>query len=121
MAANPTSPKPALQIETEKSPNQVTLRINGRLVADTSEQFQHAVREQLSNTKVLVLDMTGVSYLDSSALGAVVGLKISAKRAGCQMKLVNLTPRVKELFSLTRLTEILEEHSQEGMLGATPH
>ncbi len=117
MAANPVSPKPALQIETEKTSTQVTIKVTGRLVADTHEQFQHAVREQIPNTKQIVVDMNGVNYLDSSALGGIVGLKISTKRAGVQLKLVNLTPRVKELFSLTRLSEVLEEHSDPDTLG----
>jgi anti-anti-sigma regulatory factor len=33
-------------------------------------------------------------FFDSSGLGAIVGLLLSAKKAGCQLKLINLTPRV---------------------------
>jgi anti-anti-sigma factor len=67
-----------------------------------------------------VLDFTGVNYLDSSGLGMIVGLYISSKRGGCQLKLINLSPRVKELLSMTRLFEVLESHAQEEMYGRTP-
>ncbi|MGI9101312.1 MAG: STAS domain-containing protein [Terriglobales bacterium] len=118
MAANPVSPTPVLTLETEKTPQQITVHCSGRFVSDTCAQLQSTVRPLLSETKSLVLDLTGVNYIDSSALGAIVGLKLSSKRAGCRLTLINLTPRVKELFSMTRLTEVLGEH--EGMLGATP-
>lgn len=41
-------------------------------------------------------------------------------KAGCQLKLINLDPRVKELLSITRLTEVLESHAHEEMFGCTP-
>jgi anti-sigma B factor antagonist len=116
MAANPVAPIPAFHLETEKSANQTTIRCAGRLVSDTCEQLQHTVRDLIPTTKLLVLDFTGVTYVDSSALGAIVGLFISAKRAGCQLKLNNLTPRVKEIFTMTRLLDVLESHSDPDAL-----
>jgi anti-sigma B factor antagonist len=117
MAASPNVAKLELKLETDKSPTQVTLRCSGRLVSDTCEQFQGAVRELMPCTKLLVIDMSEVNYLDSSALGTVIGLYLSSKRSGCQIKLVNLTPRVKELLSMTRLMEVLDTHAQEDMFG----
>jgi anti-sigma B factor antagonist len=116
MAANPT-PKPGLKLDTEKTPTQVTVRCSGRLVSDTCDQFQNTVRELIPTTKLLVIDMTGVNYIDSSALGGIVGLYLSSKRAGCQLKLINLTPRIKELLSMTRLMEVLDSHTQSDMFG----
>jgi anti-sigma B factor antagonist len=120
MAANPLVHKAELKLETEKTPAQVTVHCSGRLVSDTCDQFQGTVRELMPATKLLVLDLTGVNYIDSSALGAIVGLYLSSKRAGCQLKLINLSPRVKEVFSMTRLTEVLESHAKEEMFGYTP-
>jgi anti-sigma B factor antagonist len=119
MAANPVT-TPVLKLETETTPAQVTVRCSGRLVSDTCEQLQNTARAIIPTTKRLILDLTEVNYLDSSALGTIVGLYISSKRAGCQLKLTNLTPRVKELLSITRLTEVLESHAKEEMFGITP-
>jgi anti-anti-sigma factor len=44
--------------------------------------------------------------MDSSGLGAMVGLYVSAKTAKHQLKLINLNQRIKELFSLTRLGDV---------------
>lgn len=117
MAANPQVVMPKLKLETEKTPTQVTLRCSGRLVSDTCEQFQGTVRELMPTAKLLVIDMSEITYLDSTALGIIVGLYLSSKRTGCQFKLVNLTPRVKELLSMTRLIEVLAEHAQGEVFG----
>ncbi len=119
MSANPV-PNPVLNLETEKTPTQATVRCSGRLVSDTCDHFQSTVRGLIPTTKLIVLDFTGVNYLDSSALGAIVGLYVSGKRAGCKLQIVNLTPRVREVFSMTRLFDVLETHSDKDMVGYTP-
>jgi len=43
----------------------------------------------------MVIDLSDVSYLDSSGLGTLVGLKVSAIKQGpCILEFVNMTPRV---------------------------
>lgn len=117
MAANPAATKSDLKLETVKTPAEVMVRCSGRLVSDTCEQFQRTVRELIPSTKLLVIDMSEVNYIDSSALGAIMGLYLSSKRAGCELKLINLTPRVKELLSMTRLMEVLTSHAQGEVFG----
>jgi anti-sigma B factor antagonist len=50
-----------------------------------------------------VLDLTDVSYLDSSGLGSVVGLWVNAKKNGCDLKLIRLNDRIKELLRISHL------------------
>jgi anti-anti-sigma factor len=118
MAANPAIPAPELTLKTEKTPTETIIRCSGKIISSSAGLLSSTARELMLTSKVLVLDFTDVSYLDSSGLGAVVGLYVSAKRANCKLKVVNLTPRVKELFSMTRLLSLLEGH--EDMLGITP-
>jgi anti-anti-sigma factor len=56
--------------------------------------------------------------MDSSGLGAIVGIYLSARRQECELTLINLNQRPKELFRLTNLAKIFEGH--EDMLGMTP-
>ena len=87
----------------------------GRLTADVAASFKAEIKELISKAKRLVLDLSAVSYLDSSGLGAVVGLYVSARAAGCPLELINLSPRVRELLGITKLLSVLESCGQFRM------
>lgn len=118
MAANPTAPTPALTLQTEKTTAEMVVRCSGKITSDTTDLLKATVRSLLLENKIVVLDLGSVSYVDSSGLGALVGLYISARRSGSKLKLVKLNDRLKELFSVTRLAPLFEGH--EDMLGMTP-
>jgi anti-sigma B factor antagonist len=107
-----------LTLETVKTPEEILVRLTGRITSTSSPTLQTTIRGLIPGTNRIVLDLTDVSYLDSSGLGALVSVYLSAKRQNCELKLVNLNQRLKELFSLTRLFKIFEGH--EDMLGVTP-
>jgi anti-sigma B factor antagonist len=117
MAENPI-PVSELQIETVKSAEEILVRCSGRIISATSANLQTTVRNLIPQTGRIVLDLTDVSYMDSSGLGAIVGIYVSARRQECELKLINLNQRLKELFRLTKLAKVFEGH--EDMLGMTP-
>ena len=105
MAANPR-PAPKLDMSANGTGTGTTVQCTGEITSDTCQSLRTIVKPLLSSNKSVVLDFTNVSYVDSSGLGTIVGLYISSKSAGCQLQLVNLTGRVKELFRVTRLGEV---------------
>ena len=59
-----------------------------------------------------MIDLSDVNYLDSSGLGALVGLKASAIRQGlCILEFANMTPRVLELLRITNLMQLFTSKS----------
>jgi anti-anti-sigma factor len=116
MAANPLPP--SLTLATEQTETEATIRCSGRITTQNAGELKETARKLIGEKKRLVLDFSDVNYLDSSGLGMIVGLYVSAKRAGCQFKVINLRPRVKEIFTLTRLDEALA--GREEYLGLTP-
>jgi anti-anti-sigma factor len=106
MAANPVPPAPELHIDTEKTPTETIFHCTGQIASSTTHLLQSAVRSEISRNKTVVLNLSGVSSMDSSGLGAIVGLWVSAKKVGCELKLVSLSERVKELLHLTRLDQL---------------
>jgi anti-sigma B factor antagonist len=98
--------------EVEKSGDPTTGRVttikcHGRLVSDTAAEIKEVVKPVIKSGGRIVLDLTEVSYLDSSGLGTLVGLKVSAINEGyCTLELVNLSPRVKELLRITNLKQL---------------
>ena len=70
--------------------------------------LKQVVRPLLEGGGRIVVDLGEVNYLDSSGLGALVGLKVSAIKQGlCILEFENMTPRVMELLKLSNLTKIL--------------
>jgi anti-sigma B factor antagonist len=117
MAAQPI-PLPGLSLETERTPEQTLVRCSGKITSTTSTALQTAVRGLIPEGKPIVLDLTNVSYMDSSGLGALVSVYVSAKRQRCPIKLVNIGPRLQQLFRLTKLASVFEGHDE--YLGWTP-
>ena len=56
----------------------------------------------------IVLDLGGVTNIDSTGLGVLVGLHASARKAGRGIKLANLNPRLRDVLGVTRLLTIFE-------------
>jgi anti-sigma B factor antagonist len=117
MAANPI-PLPELSLETVRNQDEILVRCTGRITSSTSASLQTTVRALIPQTRRLVLDLTDVTYLDSSGLGALVGIYVSARRQECELKLINLNDRLKQLFRISQIAKIFEGH--EDMLGMTP-
>jgi anti-anti-sigma factor len=84
-----------------------TVVCHGRVVSETAGQLKEVVKPLIPLGGRIVLDLINVSYVDSSGLGSLVGLKVSALREGyCSLELVNLTPRVKELLRVSNLSQL---------------
>jgi anti-sigma B factor antagonist len=88
-----------------------TITCHGRLITQNKEELRALVHPLIQRGgRRIVLDFADLDYVDSSGLGAVVGLKASAISKGlCTLQLVNLTPRVKQLFSITNVLQMLSE------------
>jgi len=108
------TPVNSFACEIEKSPkkdergNSVTIvTCHGKLVAETAGEIKGGVHPLIPLGGRIIVDLGDVSQLDSSALGALVGLKVSAIRQGfCILEFANLTPRVLELVRITNLTQL---------------
>jgi anti-sigma B factor antagonist len=108
MAANPVIPPAELQLDTETTPTEIVFHFVGKITSSTSTLLKSAVRGAVPEKKTIVLDLSNVSYMDSSGLGTLVSLWISAKRDGWELKIVSLSQRVKELLHLTALDKLFE-------------
>jgi anti-sigma B factor antagonist len=60
--------------------------------------------------KKLVLDLGEVSYMDSAGVGELVSVYTSVKNRGGELKLANLTKKIKDLLSITQLMTIFDTY-----------
>jgi len=102
-----TSMSPGFSYEIEMSGDKTVIKCHGRVVAGTSDELKQLVKPLIPKCREIVLDLSDVDYVDSTGLGTLVGLKVSAASAAyCSLEFVNLSQRVKELFKLTKLGQL---------------
>jgi len=106
-----TNPIPASKLVTaiDRTPAESVVHCSGKITSETNQQLKAAVKPLFSASGTVVLDLTNVTYMDSSGLGAIVGLYVSAKAAKSQLKLINLNERLKEIFSITRIGQVMAQ------------
>jgi anti-sigma B factor antagonist len=103
------APISELLMTTDRTPNESVVHCSGKIASNTIQQLKATVKPLFSESKTVVLDLTNVTYMDSSGLGAIVGLYVSAKTAKSRLRLINLNQRLKEIFSITRLGQVMAQ------------
>ena len=77
--------------------------------------FRDSIRDLASGgKKKLLLNLAEVSYIDSSGIGEMVSGFTTVTNAGGQVKLLNLTKRVKDLLQITKLYTVFEVFEDEA-------
>lgn len=109
-------------MQLEHSPHGDTLVVHvaeDRIDASTAIQFKDGMQAAATQAKKrIVLDLSRVSFLDSSGLGAVVAvMKFCAPEI--KVELAGLTPIVAKVFRLTRMDKVFSiyETADDALLG----
>ncbi len=84
-------------------------------LGEGSSVFRDAIRDLTSNgNRKLLVNLGDVSYIDSSGIGEMVSGFTSVTNQGGQLKLLNLTKRVKDLLQITKLYTVFEVFDDEA-------
>ena len=89
--------------------------VSGRItLSDGSSTLRDALRAMASEgRKKILLNLKDVFYIDSSGLGALVSSFATLTNQGVQLKLLNLTHRVKDLLMITKLLTVFDVYDSE--------
>jgi anti-anti-sigma factor len=87
---------------------------HGRLTSENVPLLKEEMREACGKKGRIVLDLKEVPMMDSSGLGAVVTLHVSARTRGCQLEVVNASKQIRELFSMTNVLSLFEATGRHG-------
>ena len=86
----------------------------GRIVfGEESADLRDTVKMVITQSKRIVLNLSGVTYIDSGGLGTLVALYTTARNSGGSIKLANLTPRVGDLLQVTKLVTVFDVYDSE--------
>ena len=79
--------------------------LKGALTLKDLFDFQDRIRKNQSQK--WILDLTGVSYMDSAALGAILGAYASCERTGRGFALAGISPRVLTMFEVAGVDNLV--------------
>jgi anti-sigma B factor antagonist len=103
-----------LKLNTRTIDGITVVDCNGRIVfGEESAVLRDTVKKLITENNRIVLNLAGISYIDSGGLGTLVALYTTAHNAGGAIKLANLTPRVGDLLQVTKLVTVFEVFDSE--------
>jgi len=95
-----------LTLVVDRSGEDAEVRCSGRLVAGVNDRLYVEVSRLIPSSKRILLDLTDLSHMDSTGLGTLVRLYVSAKSAGCTLLLFNIGKPIRQLHGLTHLLSV---------------
>ena len=107
--------KAAMQIEERQSGNVMILDLAGKLtIGEGDELLKDKINSVLhQGHKHLLLNLAKVPYVDSAGLGQMVSTLHTVNRQGGKLKLLNLTQRIEDLLSITKLLTVFDAFDNE--------
>jgi anti-sigma B factor antagonist len=94
----------------------VVLDLKGKITLGEGDELLKDKINSLANQghKKLLLNLEQVPYIDSAGLGEIVRTYTTISRQGGSLKLLNLTKRITDLLSITKLLTVFETFDSEG-------
>jgi anti-sigma B factor antagonist len=111
-----------LNMETRVADGVTIVSCHGRIVfGEESNALRDTLKQQLTSTRQIVLNLFGVTYIDSGGLGTLVGVYSSARAAGADVKLTGLGQRLQDVLQITKLVTVFEAYDSESEAIAAFH
>lgn len=106
----------SIKLNTRQVGDVSVVDVAGRItLGEGSSALRDALREMVNNNhKKILLNLGDVNYIDSSGIGELVSGFTTVTNAGGQLKLLNLTKRVKDLLQITKLYTVFDVHEDEA-------
>ena len=102
-------------LEMERDGDVAVVRCRGKLVSGVNNILYTEVGKLIPHSRRIVLDLTELTFMDSSGLGTLVRLYVSARSKGCELELINLGQRIRQLFEITNLLSVFTIIGERGI------
>jgi anti-sigma B factor antagonist len=105
-----------LYINERRSADVTILDLKGRLrIGGNAVALHRSVRSLILEKKTLILlNLAGVTFIDSCGLGELVASQVSVENKGGEIKLIGVTDTLRELLELTRLLRVFDVYENEA-------
>ena len=102
-----------LKFSARSEQNAVIVDVVGQIDLGTSPALRQALLESLNHAERLAINLTEVTYIDSSGIASLFEVLKGAQKSKKRVILFGLTPAVLYVLQLTRLTGVFEIHETE--------
>ena len=104
-----------MKIEQEENGAVTIVRLNGKLMGGPdAEKFQNIVKDLVErDRKKVLVDMSKVSWVNSTGLGILISGYTTLKNAEGTLKLLGVNKRIDQIFMVTKLHTIFEAFEEE--------
>jgi anti-sigma B factor antagonist len=98
-----------LKIEKETTSNEALIRVAGEVDLYSSPELRKAILKSIpSSGAELAIDLSGVTYIDSSGVATLVEGLRSSREKGAVFVLLSPSPSVMQVLELARLDSVFE-------------
>jgi anti-sigma B factor antagonist len=95
------------RIEEERGASPPVIAVSGEIDVATAPQLRECLHRVIAQGEAtVVLDLLGVTFLDSTALGVLVGALKRCRELGGDLHVVVADPRIMKIFEITGLTNV---------------
>ena len=92
-----------------------TLRIAGDVTSASEPDLMAGYGRAIDDgARAIILDFSGLEYMNSGGIGLLVTVLVRAQRGGVRLLASGLSDHYREILALTRLDEAIEIHVDEG-------
>ena len=104
-----------MEIHTRTIGDVHVLDISGKItLGEATKNMRYTIRDLLENGGMkIVLNMTDVNYIDSGGIGELVRTFTTVTNEGKQLRLLNLTKKIRELLVITKLLTVFQVYENE--------
>ena len=105
-----------LDVKERQAGDVTILDLSGSVrIGEGSIALRDAIRDLAGEgKKKLLLNLAGVSYVDSSGIGELIANYTTITRQGGQVKLLNLTDKIQDLLVITKLLTVFDAYDNEA-------
>lgn len=110
-----------MEIGEQREDGILVLRPVGRLNNDSSPDFQARLLAWVDSNDAVVIDLGSVEYISSAGLRALMMASRRAKARGGRIAVADLSPLVKEVFTISRFDQVVQVFERAADARAAMH
>jgi anti-sigma B factor antagonist len=98
-------------IDVSRANGAVVVTVSGDADLHSAPELRDRLRTSIADASLVVVDLSGATFLDSMALGVLLAARKNAEEHGKRLEIVAGTPEIRRIFEITMLDRVFELHA----------